>query len=52
MRTGPCLLDLVCLICAEHCRHHRVRLPVTSWYAKADPTFRDAMATVRRLFWT
>jgi hypothetical protein len=24
----------------------------TNWYAKSEPTFSDALATVRRLFWT
>jgi hypothetical protein len=55
LRTGPCLLGLfsvICLIFAEHSRHHRIRLRVTCWYAKTDPTFSDAIATVRRLLWS
>jgi len=54
LRTAPCLLGLfsvVCLIFAEHRRHHRIRLRGTKWYAKTEPTFSDAIATVRRLLW-
>jgi len=54
LRTAPCLLglfSLVCLIFAEDARRHRIRLRRTQWYAKSEPTFSDAMATVRRLFW-
>ena len=54
LRTAPCLLGLfsiVCLIFAEHTRRHRVRVRRTQWYIKAEPTFSDAIATVRRLFW-
>lgn len=54
LRTGPCLLGLfsvVALIFAEHARHHRLRIRTTAWYAKTEPTFSDALATVRRLFW-
>lgn len=54
LRTAPCLLGLfsvVCLIFAEHTRLHRVRVRQTKWYIKAEPTFSDAIATVRRLFW-
>ena len=55
LRTGPCLLGLfsvICLIFAEHARGHRIRLPSTAWYIKTEPTFSDAIATVRRLFWS
>ena len=55
LRTGPCLLGLfsvICLIFAAHARRHRIRLRVTAWYAKTEPTFSDAITTVRRLFWT
>ena len=55
LRTGPCLLglfSLVCLIFAKHCRHHRIRLASATWYVKTDPTFSDAIATVRRLLWS
>jgi len=54
LRTGPCLFglfSLVSLIFAEHTRHHSIRLRPTAWYAKAEPTFSDAIATVRRMFW-
>ncbi|MGB2820845.1 MAG: transposase [Phycisphaerae bacterium] len=55
LRTAPCLLGLfsvVCLIFAEHARRHRVSPAATAWYAKKELTFSDAMATVRRLFWS
>ena len=55
LRTAPALLGLfsvVCLIFAEHLRHHRLVVYSTNWYAKTEPTFSDALATVRRLFWT
>jgi len=55
LRTAPCLLglfSLICLIFAEHARRHRIRPRTTAWYAKKEPTFSDAMATVRRLFWS
>jgi hypothetical protein len=54
LRTGPCLLglfSLVGLIFAEYRKDHSPRLAHTDWYAKTEPTFGDAMATVRRLFW-
>ena len=54
LRTAPCLLGLfsvVCLIFAEHTRRHPIRVRHTEWYAKAEPTFSDAIAAVRRLFW-
>jgi len=54
LRTAPCLSGLfsvVCLIFAEHMRHHTIRLRRTQWYAKTEPTFSDAIATARRLFW-
>ena len=54
LRTAPCLLGLfsvICLIFAEHAQHHPIRVRQTSWYRKDEPTFADAMATVRRLFW-
>jgi hypothetical protein len=54
LRTAPCLLglySLITLIFVEHLRHHSVRPRCTNWYAKAEPTFSDAIATVRRLLW-
>jgi hypothetical protein len=54
LRTGPCLLGLfsvISLIYAAHLRDHRPALRPLSWYAKEEPTFADALTTVRRLFW-
>jgi hypothetical protein len=54
LRTAPCLLGLfsvVCLIFAEHTRRHCIRIRRTRWYVKTEPTFSDAITTVRRLFW-
>ena len=54
LRTGPCLLglfSLVCLIFAEYRKDHSPRLAQADWYAKTEPSFGDAIATVRRLFW-
>jgi hypothetical protein len=55
LRMGPCLLglySLVALIFVEHARHHSIRPRCTGWYAKAEPTFSDAITTVRRLLWS
>jgi hypothetical protein len=56
LRTTPCLFGLfsvVCLIFAAHAQRRRVRpTNAAAWYAKAEPTFSDAIATVRRLIWT
>jgi len=55
LRTAPCLLGLfsmICLIFAEQARRHPIRLRSTTWYSKTEPTFSDAIATVRRLFWS
>jgi hypothetical protein len=55
LRTGPCLLglySLVTLIFVEHARRHPVHPQGTPWYNKADLTFADAMASVRRLLWS
>ncbi len=46
------LFSVVCLIFAEYLRHHRPSVGSTRWYTKTEPTFSDAIATVRRLFWT
>jgi hypothetical protein len=54
LRTGPCLLGLfsvISLVYAAHLRDHRPQLQPLSWYAKGEPTFADALAAVRRLFW-
>jgi hypothetical protein len=53
-RTAPCLLGLfsvICLIYAEHVQSHSMGIRQTLWYVKEEPTFSDAMTTVRRLFW-
>jgi len=53
-RTAPCLLGLfsvICLIYAEHVKSHPRGIRQTLWYVKEEPTFSDAMATVRRLLW-
>jgi hypothetical protein len=54
LRTAPCLLGLfsvICLIYAQHVPSHRRGIRQTLWYVKDEPTFSDAIATVRRLFW-
>lgn len=54
LRTAPCLLglfSLVSLIFARHVRDGAVDVPRDPWYAKADATFSDAIAAVRRLCW-
>jgi hypothetical protein len=54
LRAGPCLLGLfsfVCLLFHEQLRTHALHLPATDWYTKTEPTFADALATVRGLFW-
>ena len=55
LRTAPCLLGLfsvVSLIFNRHTRGRGVPPQASAWYAKAEPTFADAMACVRRLCWT
>ena len=52
LRTGPWLLGLfsvVCLVFAKHARTHKVLVAQRPWYRKAEPTFSDALATVREL---
>ena len=54
LRTAPCLLGLfsvVCLIYAGHVEGKDAPVEQTPWYTKAEPTFSDALAAVRRLFW-
>jgi len=54
LRTAPCLLGLfsvICLLFAEHNRNHRIRINQRPCYVKTEPTFSDAIAAVRRLFW-
>jgi hypothetical protein len=55
LRTAPCLLGLFSLVCLIHHRHTRGRgdEPLsTPWHNKAEPTFADAVASVRRLLWS
>lgn len=55
LRTGPCLLGLftvISLVFVQYARHHPIRLRRTGWYTKTEPTFSDALAAVRRLFWS
>jgi hypothetical protein len=54
LRVAPCLLGLfsvVSLIYAGLARQNKVVVHTTPCYAKADPTFADALASVRRLLW-
>ena len=54
LRSGPCLLGLfsvVSLIYAELAKAGKVKGYGTPCYAKCNPTFADALASVRRLFW-
>jgi hypothetical protein len=54
LRTTPCLMglfSLVCLIYHEHRKTHAVVLCQRPGYEKTEPTFADALACVRRLFW-
>jgi hypothetical protein len=55
LRTGPCLLglfSLISLIFVQYARHHPIRLRSTRWYTKTEPTFSDAIATVRQMLWS
>jgi hypothetical protein len=55
LRTAPCLLGLFSLVCLIHHRHTRgegTEPLSTGWYEKAEPTFADAVASVRRLLWS
>jgi hypothetical protein len=55
VRTGPCLLGLFSLVCLIYHRHtggKGSRAAGAAWYAKTEPTFSDAIATVRRLLWS
>jgi hypothetical protein len=51
-RTTPALLGLFSLITLWAAEAKATLLPRTAaWYAKEDPTFSDAIATVRRVLW-
>ena len=54
LRMAPCLLGLfsvISLIYHEHLKRHKATTCDRPCYSKSEPTFSDAMATVRRLFW-
>jgi hypothetical protein len=54
LRMAPCLLGMfsvTCLIFAEYTRRHHIHIDQVQWYTKTEPTFSDAITTVRRLFW-
>jgi len=54
LRMAPCLLGLfsvISLIYHEHLKRHKVATCDRPCYTKSEPTFGDAIATVRRLFW-
>jgi len=53
-RTTPCLLglfSLVTLMADDMHRRHGLFVGKAAWYAKALPTFSDALAAVRRQWW-
>ena len=52
-RTTPCLLGLFSLVVLMAHTLHPESLPTrqTAWYSKAEPTFVDALAAVRRHLW-
>lgn len=53
-RTGPCLLGLfsvVALIYREQTKGRRAKAQSEPWYPKTEPTFSDAVASVRRVLW-
>ena len=55
LRTAPCLLGLFSLVCLIYHRHSRgegAEPLSTPWHAKAEATFADAVASVRRLLWS
>ena len=54
-RTTPALLGLFSLItlwAAEAKATFTLNVRTAAWYAKEQPTFSDAIATVRRVLWT
>jgi|SRR5579859_819385 len=54
LRTTPTLLGLFSLVTLlAHQHAHRRKLPIrqAAWYHKAQPTFSDALALVRRQIW-
>jgi len=54
-RMFPCLLGLfsvVSLAYARQTRGHKPKVEQASWYVKPEPTFADALASVRQQLWT
>lgn len=54
LRTTPALLalfSLVTLLAHQHARRRKLPIRQTAWYRKAQPTFSDALALVRRQIW-
>ena len=54
LRTVPCLLGLYSVVAILFHRHNEGKVPqprTFPWYAKAEVTFSDALAGVRRLLW-
>ena len=54
LRTTPTLLglfSLVTLLAHQHTRHRKLPIRQAAWYHKAQPTFSDALALVRRQIW-
>lgn len=54
LRMAPCLMGLytvISLIYHEHLKRHKITICDRPCYTKSEPTFTDAIATVRRLFW-
>ncbi len=55
LRTAPLILGLfsvVCLMYAKHARDHKPSALQRPWYIKSEPTFSDALAAIRRMFWS
>jgi hypothetical protein len=53
-RTTPALLglfSLVTLLAHQHARRRKLPVQQAAWYCKAQPTFSDALAWVRRQLW-
>jgi len=53
-RTTPALLalfSLVTLLAHQHARRRKLPIRQAAWYHKAQPTFSDALALVRRQIW-
>ena len=53
-RTTPVLLalfSLVTLLALRLSQGGQIPVPVTAWYHKAEPTFADCLALVRRHLW-